>query len=225
MPAARTKTATTETETGKAATTKSPARTPVDVRELTADRLADLAELFGTNKTTAGCYCTWFLKPVKQSHAGWGATNRREFEAFAREADPPAGLLAYRDGEAVGWCAVGPRSRYTRMLKAPTLRERDPAEDDSVWLVTCFFVRRDARRGGVTRALLDGAAALARKRGAVAIEGFPLSGTGRRSTSDAFVGVEPLFTSCGFVAVAHPSASRVIMRRDLRARRKTVRRG
>jgi GNAT superfamily N-acetyltransferase len=197
----------------------------VDLRPLTADRLADLAELFGTTKTTAGCYCTWFLMPVKQAQAGWGGTNRREFEAFARGADPPAGLLAYRDGEAVGWCAVGPRSRYARMLKAPTLRERDPAEDDSVWLVTCFFVRRDARRSGVTRALLEGAAALARERGAVAIEGFPLAGAGRRSTGEAFVGVEPLFASCDFLPVAHPSASRVIMRRELRGRKKAVRRG
>jgi len=88
-------------------------------------------------------------------------------------------------------------------------------EDSKVWLVPCFYVRRDARRSGVTRALLEGASALARKHGARAIEGFPLAGDRRRSTGEAFVGVEPLFASCGFVAVARPSASRVIMRRDL----------
>jgi GNAT superfamily N-acetyltransferase len=219
MPAARKKT------TASLATTASLGTAArVDIQPLTPDRLNDLAALFGTNKTTAGCYCTWFLMPVKQSQAGWGDTNRREFESFARQADPPAGLLAYRDGEPVGWCALGPRSRYARMLKAPTLRQRDPAEDDAVWLVTCFFVRRDARRSGVTRALLEGAADLARRRGAVAIEGFPLAGAARRSTGEAFVGVEPLFASCGFVPVAHPSPSRVIMRRDLGGRRKSIRR-
>jgi GNAT superfamily N-acetyltransferase len=187
----------------------------VQVKLATTRRLDDLAALFGSNKTTDGCWCMWFLVPVKECHAGWGSVNRNRFTEFARGADPPAGLLAYRAREAVGWCAAGPRSRYERMLRAPTLKQRDPAEDDTVWLVPCFFVRRDARRSGVMRALLNGAVDLARGHGAVAVEGFPLAGDGRRSTGEAFVGVEQLFTSCGFAAVARPSASRVIMRREL----------
>jgi len=133
------------------------------------------------------------------------------------------GLLAYRDQEAVGWCAAGPRTRYARALRSPILKGRDEVEDSRVWLVPCFYVRRDARKGGVTRALLEGAAALARKHGAHAIEGFPLAGDRRRSTGEAFVGVEPLFAACGFTAVARPSASRVIMRRDLRRPKSTPR--
>jgi len=191
------------------------AGTSLQIKPLTTRRLGDMAALFGTNQSTNGCWCMWFLVPVKECHAGWGPVNRERFAAFARGADPPAGLLAYRDGEAVGWCAVGPRSRYARMLRAPTLKRRDPAEDATAWLVTCFFVRRDARRSGVTRALLEAAVALARERGALAIEGFPLAGERRRSAGEAFVGVEPLFASCGFVPVDHPSASRVIMRREL----------
>ena len=188
---------------------------PVQIKPLTTRRLADLAALFATNKTTGGCYCMWFLVPVKECHAGWGPVNHERFNAFARGASPPAGLLAYRGAEAVGWCALGPRSRYARMLRSPTLKERDPAEDDTVWLVPCFFVRREARRSGVTRALLEGAVDLARKNGAPAIEGFPLAGDRRRSSGEAFLGVEPLFASCGFAAVARPSATRVVMRREL----------
>jgi len=188
---------------------------PVQIKPLTTRRLADLAALFATNKTTGGCYCMWFLVPVKECHAGWGAVNNERFNEFARGASPPAGLLAYRGAEAVGWCALGPRSRYARMLRSPTLKERDPAEDDTVWLVPCFFVRREARRSGVTRALLEGAVDLARKNGAPAIEGFPLAGDRRRSSGEAFLGVEPLFASCGFAAVARPSATRVVMRREL----------
>lgn len=184
------------------------------VRPVTPENLDDLSELFGTNKTTDGCFCTWFLMPVKQSHAGWGAVNQAWFREYACEAAPPAGLLAYRDGEVVGWCAMGPRSRYARMLRS-TLKESDRAEDDSVWLVPCFFVRRTARKAGVTRELLNAAAEHAAAQGAIAIEGFPLAGEGRRSTGEAYVGVEPLFASCGFTVVARPSAARVIMRREL----------
>ncbi len=160
----------------------------------------------------------WFLGSVKECHANWGAGNRERFGEFARGATEPAGLLAYRDEEPVGWCAVGPRMRYARMLRAPMLKLRDPSEDSDVWLVTCFFVRRDARRSGVTSSLLEAAVALASRHDATAVEGFPLAGDQRRGAGEAFVGVEPLFASCGFTPVAHPTAARVIMRRELRQR-------
>ena len=179
------------------------------------DRLADLDALFGTNKTTAGCRCMWFILRAKDCSAGWGAGNRAALASLASSAPEPIGLLAYRDDEPVGWCAAGPRSRYTRALGIPTLKQRDPAEDDDVWLVSCFFVRTDARRSGVTVALLEGAVELARSFGATAVEGFPLSGDGRRSAGDAFVGVEPLFDRCGFAPIRRPTDKRVIMRRDL----------
>jgi GNAT superfamily N-acetyltransferase len=188
---------------------------PPTARPLTVERLGDLEELFGTNKTTQGCYCMWFLSPIREVHSGWGTVNRDRFNALAAEAREPMGLLAYRDGEAVGWCAAGPRARYARMLKAPTLRNRDPAEDERVWLVPCFFVRRDARRTGVMTTLLQAATRLARKHGAPAIEGFPRAGDQRHSAADAYLGVEPLFAACGFSVVDRPSAARVIMRRDL----------
>jgi GNAT superfamily N-acetyltransferase len=187
----------------------------VIVHPLTADRLADLDALFGTNKTTAGCRCMWFLVPSKQCSEGWGEVNRAAFADITRAEPAPTGLLAYRDGEPVGWVAAGPRSRYSRALRSPILKARDADEDDSVWLVPCFFVRRDARRSGVTRELLEAAVALARSHKAAAIEGFPLAGDQRRSTMEAFLGVEPLFESCGFTVVSRPSASRVVMRREL----------
>lgn len=187
----------------------------VDIHPLTADRLPDLASLFGTNGVTRGCYCTYFLVSGKDYQSGWQGGNRASFEGFAAGADPPAGLLAYRDAEAVGWCAVGPRARYARALRSPILRAREPDEDDTVWLVPCFFVRRDARRTGVTRELLAAAVALAQECGASAVEGFPRSGDGRVSAADAFLGVEPVFADCGFTAVNRPTPHRVVMRREL----------
>ena len=187
----------------------------LDVHPVSAGRLGDLATLFGASKTTNGCYCMWNIVPVKQCQAGWSGGNRRAFEELVGAEPEPLGLLAYREGEPVGWVAVGPRTRYHRALGTPTLAGRDAADDASVWLVTCFYVRPEARKIGVTRALLSAAIELAREHRATAIEGWPLAGEGRRPAGEAYVGVEPLFASCGFETTHRPSEARVIMRLGL----------
>jgi GNAT superfamily N-acetyltransferase len=186
----------------------------VEVKPVTASRVNDVVTLFGASKTTAGCFCMWFVLSSKESSAGWSGGNRTRFAEMAKHS-PPLGLLAYRDGEPVGWCAAGPRSRYTRALRSPLLAGRATDEDESVWLVPCFYVRRDARRAGVTKALLEAATVLAQKHGAQAIEGFPHAGDARRSAGAAFVGVEPIFAACGFTPTDRRTADRIVMRRPL----------
>jgi GNAT superfamily N-acetyltransferase len=110
---------------------------------------------------------------------------------------------------------TNPSAVEIRALRSPVLKARDVAEDPRVWLVPCFFVRRDARRQGVTHALLDAAVELARQHGATAVEGFPLAGDARRTAADAYLGVEPLFAASGFHVVARPTPARVLMRRQL----------
>jgi GNAT superfamily N-acetyltransferase len=187
----------------------------VEIYPLTAERLPDLAELFETNGVTRGCWCMFFLLTGEEFGKGWRGGNRVRFEQFAAGQDPPAGLIAYRDGEPVGWCAMGPRSRYPRALRSPVLKGRDPDEDGDVWLVPCFFVRRTARRAGLTRALLAAAVEHAQRYGASAVEGFPLAGDLRRPPAEAYFGVEPVFASCGFATVARPTPNRVVVRRVL----------
>src|SRR5574342_159963 len=182
----------------------------VVVRPVTPARLADVATLFGTSKTTTGCYGMWFVVSSRECTAGWSGGNHQRFDAMTRASGPPLGLLAYHGREAVGWAAAGPRSRYARALKSSVFKQRQPLEDDAVWLLPCFYIRRDARRSGLTLELIDGAVELARRHGATAIEGFPLAGHGRRGTGEAFVGVEPQFAACGFAPVARPTPARVV---------------
>src|SRR5262249_18470969 len=146
---------------------------------------------FGATATTRGCYCMWFVLAPKECSAGWTGGNRTSFEALAASEPAPVGLLAYRDSEPVGWAAAGPRSPYARALRMKLTAEGHPAEDERAWLVPCFFVRRDARKEGVTRALLEAAVDLATTHDAIAVEGFPLAGDARHSTGEAFIGVEP----------------------------------
>ena len=152
--------------------------------------------------------------PVREAQAGWGADNRQRFEELARDDNPPAGLLAYQEGVPVGWCAVGPRTRYPQVARSRLMAHRDPAEDADVWFVPCFFVRVGSRRSGITKLLLEAAIEHAGGYGARAIEGFPLAGDGPHKNS-RYLGSEPLFAACGFMPAARPSPQRVVMRRDL----------
>ena len=186
----------------------------IEVRPLTKELLPDLEALFATSRETHGCWCMWFLIPYKEYKAGGPEGNRRQFIELMEATPYPIGLLAYREGEVVGWCAAGPRSRFVRALNVPSFKGRDPAEDDSVWLTPCFYVRKDVRREGVSRALLEAAVALAHEHGAAAIEGFPFA-HGVKVGRESMVAVEALFVACGFVVSRRPLATRVVMRREL----------
>jgi GNAT superfamily N-acetyltransferase len=155
----------------------------------------------------------WFIIAVKEFHQGGPAANAGKFRAIAEEAMHPMGLVAYRDREPVGWAAAGPRSRYRRAVRTPTMKAIDPAENESVWLAPCFFIRHDARGRGLTRMLLAAAVELAKASGATAIEGFPTAGS-KRGSADQQVGTEHVFESCGFKAIHRPSSNRVLMRLD-----------
>ena len=158
----------------------------------------------------------WFIRRVADYHAAGDAGNRTAFVELAHGSPDPMGLLAYDDDDVIGWCAAGPRSRYARAVKAPTLKGRDPGEDDDVWLVPCFLISPDRRRQGVATALLEAAVELAGRSGATAIEGSPLSGSKARSKgTDFMTGTETLFAGCGFTPVRRPSDNRVTMRHDL----------
>jgi GNAT superfamily N-acetyltransferase len=189
----------------------------VEIHPVTADRLGDLADLFESNGTTRGCWCMFFIAERAEFGAGMqNGGNRRAFEALAATADPPVGLLAYDAGTPVGWCALGPRSRYARAIsrRATILKARDPSEDDDVWLVPCFFVRVGSRRRGLTRRMLSAAVELAKRSGAQAIEGFPRA-AGERPTPDDYLGKEQVFAACGFECIARPTPRRAVMRRHL----------
>ena len=185
----------------------------VDTRPLKADDLDDLGRLFVTARGPRHCWCTAFCSTTMQFAAGWmGGGNRRRFETMATVSATPMGVLAAI--EPVGWCACGPRSRYAVAVGRSPLIGGPRAEDETVWLIACLFVRPTHHGFGVTHALVRAAVALARGEGAVAIEGWPIAATIQKS-ADAFFGRESLFRELGFSLVERPTPRRAIVRLDL----------
>ena len=175
---------------------------------LTPDRWADVERLFGPRGACAGCWCMWTRLPSAEFTKGKGAGNKRALRRIVASGDSP-GIVAYRDGEPAGWCAVAPRSAYRRL---ETSRVLAPVDDQAVWSVVCFFVARPYRRQGLSALLLRAATEYAAKRGARIVEGYPVDGG---KTADAFVwtGLASAFRRAGFREVARRSKTRPIMRR------------
>ena len=167
----------------------------------TPDRWEDLERLFGPHGAYGNCWCTWWILRAKE----WGATPpgaRREIlrDLVADGAEP--GLLAYLEGEPVGWCAVGPRERYARMM-SPRSRTFRPLDDEPSWMINCFFIARPARGRRVATALLAAAVEYAFAHGAERIEAYPIDPVAQAPTTDnLFVGYLPAFLAAGFVEVA-----------------------
>ncbi len=123
------------------------------------------------------------------------------------------GILAYRDGEPVGWCSVAPRERYPSIERSHVLKRLD---DKPVWSLVCLFVHRKHRGEGVAQALVKAAVTYAKSEGARIVEAYPTEPHGKRLASvSSFMGTPELFTRAGFRTCARPSKSRVIMRHYL----------
>lgn len=161
----------------------------------------------------------WWHMPVKARRD----LLRSELRGEDRHGDEPRssrsiGLVAYLDGEPVGWCAVDRRSVYGRLRgsSVPWAGRDERKDDDRVWAVACLIVRPGFRGRGLTYPLVAAAVDLARSGGAAAIEGYPmLTGGTKIAWGEMNVGAVGPFAAAGFVEVSHPTTRRVVMRREL----------
>ncbi|HEY0805793.1 MAG TPA: GNAT family N-acetyltransferase [Pseudonocardiaceae bacterium] len=177
----------------------------------------DLQAVLGTRGDAPRCQCQWF----RTASAEWRSvpvSERTERLRAQTEAKNTSGLVAYLDGEPVGWCAVEPRPVYVHLLGSRVVwagRAEDP-DDDSVWAVTCFVTRTGYRRRGVSGALAAATVEHARQRGARAIEGYPMiTLPGQEVTwGELHVGSRNAFADAGFIEVSRPTRRRVVMRID-----------
>jgi GNAT superfamily N-acetyltransferase len=125
---------------------------------------------------------------------------RQQTDCGHPESDSTSGLVAYLDGEPVGWCAVEPRTAYeglVRNARVPWEGREEDKTDGSIWAVTCLFTRVGFRKLGVSHALARAAVDFARERGARAIEAYPMT-TKDVIAEELHVGTEGVFADAGF---------------------------
>lgn len=172
------------------------------------------SDVMGENGGCGGCWCMLWRQSSKDMTANMGVPNRRLMhELFETGAVP--GLVASRDGRAVGWIQVAPRSDFPRLDGSRILQ---PVDDRPVWSVSCFLVHKDVRRQGLSRRLLEAACDFARDRGAAILEGYPIDTPKEKYPAVyAWTGFAGAYRAAGFAEVARRSPTRPIMRRALAA--------
>jgi len=186
----------------------------VEVRDATAERWDDVVAVMEGPGDPGRCWCQWFFRGAQADRVH--ADGNRAALAEQVRTGPPPGVVGYVDGAPSGWAAVAPRPGYTRLTRSPLLRDLPPDElaDPGVWSLTCFVVRRPARRAGLSTALLDGAVDLARRGGGTVVEGYPvdLDAHGRISAAELYHGPLSVFLRGGFAEVARPTPDRPVVR-------------
>jgi GNAT superfamily N-acetyltransferase len=179
----------------------------------------DLAGLFSQGGDPKRCWCMYWRLPSGQWSLTTIEANRNALHDLAGGTGPAPGLVALRDGEAVGWVSLGLREDFPRLTRSRTI-PYVPGKD--VWSIVCFVVSSRSRRAGVATALLEAAVEHAEAHGARTLEAYPVVTRGSRITSaSAYTGTLGMFERAGFAVVSPTSSSagggkaRVIVRLNL----------
>lgn len=177
-------------------------------RPLTPDLMDSLGDVL---RGSWGSTC-WCMHP-RLTEAGLralpgdgpaGPRRRRAMEALAGRPSAP-GLVAFAEGEPVGWIAVGPRGEYARIEASRATPRVDGAD---VWVIPCLTVRTVRRGRGITLPMIRAAVGYAAGQGARAVEAYPRADAGRVGDDSAYFGTEAMFRRAGFARVRGPLANR-----------------
>jgi GNAT superfamily N-acetyltransferase len=186
-----------------------------DVRIVPANQASwdDLRDVFGVTDYPSRCQCQRF----KVVGWIWRDSTLEERTAMLRAqtacGDPDAtatsGLVAYVDDEPAGWVAVEPRTAYPKLRtsRVPWSGRDEDKNDDGIWAVTCFVVRKGYRGRGLTYSLARATIDFARERGARALEAYPMiTQPGKEITwGEVHVGARQVFEDAGFKEVSRPT--------------------
>lgn len=190
----------------------------ITIEPATPERFADAQHTFDNGGDGRGCQCQWWTLTNAEFNATSKDDRARLFQAEI-ETGPPPGLIAYVDGEPAGWVRVGPRTRQRRLARTRKIAgaSAEAWDDESVWAVSCFVVRKEHRGQGLHGRLLAAAVDFARESGARVLEAYPLDPElgGRKSTNDLYHGVVSTFAGAGFREVARPRSDLAIVALDL----------
>ena len=185
---------------------------PVEVRDVTPDRVGDYQHFFDgaafrDYPAWQSCYC---MHPIVDDDAQWAGRTGAENRAAMSErlaGGRTTALLAYAGTDPVGWCHWGTAERVPALL-----RHSSAEAEAGVGHIACFIVSAPYRGHGVARALLEAVLDRMRASGIEHAQAYP--GRGRRSPQGNFRGPLAMYEAAGFATVRE-LPSHLIVRKSL----------
>jgi len=175
---------------------------------LNSENWKDIEKLFGGDSICRSCWCMWWRQSSSEWQKRRGIDRKEALKTIVSQGKVP-GIVAYSDGQPIGWCSMSPREEFHRLERSRTLKRID---NQPVWSVVCFFVAKPFRGKGISTKLLEAAVKYAGKQGAEIIEGYPSRSRGKQQDTVVYTGLASMFLKVGFVDCGSTSKTRTIMR-------------
>ena len=153
----------------------------------------------------------WWRSSHSEFVKNKGEKNKNALKEIVNSGQTP-GILAYSNGIPIGWCSVSPRKTYPRLERSRILKQID---DNPVWSIVCFFIKKEYRRKGLSLALLKAALNYIKKQGGTIAEGYPIDPKNKKyADAFAYTGLISPFRKAGFTGIPsslprHPARVRM----------------
>jgi GNAT superfamily N-acetyltransferase len=190
---------------------------PLDVRPLApGDCDAYLRyfdrEALPDNPAWASCYCITYNVNIgpDEFEERTAAENRDDKAAMIRRGDA-TGVLAYSQGNIVGWCNAGPRAGFPLLDRYPEFAA--DGDQETAGAIVCFVIAPPYRGQGIAGKLLAGACDMLRDRGLTSVYGYPPRGAA--TAAGAYHGTLSMYRAVGFTETGAASQRYVTVRKSL----------
>jgi hypothetical protein len=78
----------------------------------------DFLTLFEEHGPQNGCWCMYWRVKREDCRRQFGEGNKLAFKKIVESGKVP-GILAFREGQPVGWCSIAPREEFTVLDRSP----------------------------------------------------------------------------------------------------------
>ena len=184
----------------------------IKLKPLVKENWKDFENLMGEKGGCGGCWCMTFRIPSREFEENKFEGNKKLMKELVHT-KRPTGLIGYIDEEPVGWIALAPREDYLKIEKSRSLKRID---DKPVWSMTCFYVKKEYRRKGVSGRLIQLVQAYAKKQKIKVLEAYPVVPYAEKvSPPFLWTGVLSSFINNGFKIVRQNGKSKAMVRYEL----------
>ena len=189
-----------------------------EIRPLTAETWQAFDDLVVRhNGIFGGCWCIWFHPDGPERGQGPEA-NRALKKAYVEQGKAHAALVFDGD-EAVAWAEYGTPVELPSLHHLKQYEAEKDADPD--YRITCVFVDRRHRRGGLVEVAVRGALDLIAQAGGGVVESYPhdlTEQTKKMSSSFLYNGTRRLYERLGFTYVRPKGLKNCVMSIEVPAR-------